>query len=373
MAKSKVDKYEGVDFPNDVVNKDAYVEWLESQKELENDARYVQTSDKDLTVDLCFIPTQLNKAIKHLPNDERDVLLEGASHWRGLITKSMHIKKKAFGPSLSGPNSWGQPLGPAHIKKAEIMDLFGRMYKPSEVHRIISMEWNYQVSLDQVSRFYKKNIDKITELQEEFKTKFSDIRLGHKRSRLDELSYMYDIRKGKYKDNGHSLSDEQQMMKVLEQIKKEVEGDLVINGKVKIDIEHSIKVTVHQQHMKELNITALIISRMAGRLNVDPNFIISRLAHSRYAQFAGFGGASMDEMQNEEIYYPTNIAYDMNSIEDNARMVQLEDERDSTLKPVAVSENLSLRDKLALKLKAKQDAVTNSKINVDISDKKSKE
>ena len=71
----------------------------------------------------------------------------------------------------------------------------------------------------QIKNVIKENITKIKELQENFKKDYSDIRLGYKGSRLEELQYIYNNRKSIY-SKSNSREDEKELMTLIESIKK---------------------------------------------------------------------------------------------------------------------------------------------------------
>ena len=112
------------------------------------------------------------------------------------------------------------------------------------------------------------------------------------------------------------------------------------NGKIQVDIEHTLTVQIQQEMIKGFNITAYIVSRLAGKLNVNPIFLLSRLANSHYAKFTGFKGATRDEMTEDEIYSPTSIAYDWEKIVvDNERYA----EEDKQLQALPEAETVEIQ------------------------------
>lgn len=118
------------------------------------------------------------------------------------------------------------------------------------------------VSVSQIKNVIKENITKIKELQENFKKDYSDIRLGYKRSRLEELQYIYNNRKSIY-SKSNSREDEKQLMTLIESIKKEIQGDLVINGNINLQIEEKANFFIQKEMLKNLNISMYISSEIA--------------------------------------------------------------------------------------------------------------
>jgi len=119
--------------------------------------------------------------------------------------------------------------------------------------------------------------------------------------------------------------------------------------------------------MKGFNITALIISKLAAKKNINPLFIISRLAHSQYAKFTGFQGASYEEMQTDEIYSPTGISYNWDEIiTQNAEVVEEDDNKKSlpSIKKPEVTK--TFKEEMLEKIKAKQRRVKDSISDVEL-------
>jgi len=307
--------------PKGVVDEEAYNEFLQIEGLLNNStSRFFATSDSNIVLDLCATSYTIGKKISHLPNEERGIILEKAREWRSTLGKHSILKRRAYG-ILKGAKNKG--LGAANSKEAEILDLFGRFYKTTEVHKIILKDWGFEVPIHTVREYFKKNIEKITELQESYKQSHSDIRLGYKRSRLDELTWLYGNLKEKYNRN-QLREDAKVLQSLLEAIKKEVEGDLVINGKLQVNVEQTVNVKIQQDMLKDFNISALIISKVSGRMNVNPQYLLSRLANSIYAKFTGF--ALPDKSREEdEIIYPSNVVYDLARIKEKNKQIITED------------------------------------------------
>lgn len=344
------------EFPKGVSDKDAYLEYLDAKDACEKHPdRYFKTSTNKV-VDVMATTHIINKQIQDLPQDEQIACKKLNSVFRSLIGKMTSLKRKAFGTRSEDISKQTGGIGPLVDRQMEVIELFGRFYSAAEVHRIIVMDWGYDIGVDSINNFRKKNIDKITELQKEYEESYSDVRLGKRRSRLDELTWIYTKTKEKYVSN-EAREDAKLMQSLLESIKKEVDGDLVINGKMKIDIEQTINIQVQQDMLKDFNITALIVARLAGKMNVNPMLLLSRLTRSQYAKFTGFGGASKSQMDTDEIYSITNLTYDFdNIIQLNQARVDEENQLKQlpTLNPETVEKHLSIRDMMLSKIKQQQ-------------------
>lgn len=334
-----------VNIPKGVTDLEAWNRYLKLQKDLdETPDRMVQTSDPKVIVDLCTSNYILGKMMAHLNVEERESIYNKANPFKAIIQKMNAEKRKAFGnvKAQSG-------LGVVGIKQAEILELFGKFYTASEVHKIITQDWGYEVNPSTLNAFRADNIDRIVELQEQFKMDHSNVRLGIKRSRLDELSYLYERTKDKY-IKSESREDAKLMQSLLESVKREVDGDLVINGKFQVDIQQTIQMQIQQDLIKDFNITSLIMSRLAGRMGVNPELIISRLANSMYAKFIGFRAPEISR-EDDEIVYPSNVIYDITAIQEKNRLLMEAEEQKKSLPIIDdKAKLLSMKEKLIAKL-----------------------
>lgn len=315
------------ELPVNVVNPESYKKYLALHKKIENDPnRYYKTSDPMLILDLYSSSTILERQISHLPLKEQDAIMLENGKCKETLRLLVNLKRLAF-------VEFKQDLSVEKydilvMRQAELLEYFGRFFKPSEIHRIIIQEWGYDIPLSSLMKFYKDNLDRISEKREDFKKTYDDVRLTHRKSRLLELEHLFLIRKQKYVQT-ENIADEKQLQAILESIKREVDGDLVIKNKTTIEIEQTINVQVRQEMLKEFNITALIVSRISGRLNINPLLILSRLTNSKYAKFTGFVEA--DNKMEEEIPYFSTVDYDMEKIRKLNRDILNKDETISSL------------------------------------------
>lgn len=103
--------------------------------------------------------------------------------------------------------------------------------------------------------------------------------------------------------------------------------------------------------LKSLNIPMFIIARIAGKMNINPQFILSRLAHSRYAQFTGFSENGLSPTAlTDEISYTSNLTYDWNKIEENNTIIVEQEAKEIELPQISNKDTSSIREKLLEKL-----------------------
>ena len=306
--------------------------------------------------------SKIKHRMQDLDAEEQTEVLATASEYQSIKGKITMLRRKIGGVLLFQKNEdWIK----AQERQQEILDLFGKMFSASEVHKIITTEWNLRrVKYETLLKFQREHKDTIAGLKDKYQNDVNSVRLVHKRSRLDELSSLYSSRKGKYEES-KSKTDYELMLKTLEQIRKEVEGQQIhINGQIKVEHELAVQDHINSEIMKSLNINDIIIGRLCARLKVNTKYIMYRLHTSYYSKFTGFLPNEMSE--DEEIQYPSQIVYDFNRIESLNTELDIKD-IDYKNEPVLVSESkvLSLRDKIKAQLEEKRDRVNKQKGNID--------
>ena len=129
----------------------------------------------------------------------------------------------------------------------------------------------------------------------------------NKRPRLEELAWMYSKMKARYVSlNG--IDAYNSMLRTLEQIRKEAEGDVLnINGVLDVNIEVTIQNHIQKEILKTINLKEIILGRVAARMNFDTKKLVAGLHNSYYAKFVDISGEYDEEA---EMNYPSNQAYD---------------------------------------------------------------
>ena len=195
------------------------------------------------------------------------------------------------------------------------MTLLGRMFTVGEVVKILREDNGLDVTDDDVKRVLREHIVDIEKQRDEFRNKISDVRLYNKRPRLEELSWMYSKMKTRYIAL-NSVDAYNAMLRTLEQIRKEAEGDvLTINGALDVNVEMTVQKHIQEEIYKTVNLKEIILSRVASRMNYDVHKLISGLHNSYYAKFVRISG---EYEEGAEMKYPSATAYDFNEIERNA-------------------------------------------------------
>ena len=302
--------------PDGVVNPKEYQKMvaLERNPVLKN-VIYV-TSDGD-EVNISWLPHYLRKRIEHLSPKEQDDIFELKRRYLQLRAKISTAKSLAYGRAGCYGGKKKEDIAQWRISPFEedVIELLGRLFTISEVVRIMFEENHIEVTEDDVKGVLKKHIGEIEKKREDFRNKVADVRLYNKRPRLEELAWMYSSMKMRYIAL-NSNDAYNSMLRTLEQIRKEAEGDVInINGSVEINVEATIQNHIQKEVLKTINLKEIILGRIAARMNYDVNKLISSLHNSYYAKFIEISGQmDLDAKMN----YPSQSQYDFTAIERSA-------------------------------------------------------
>ncbi len=298
-------------YPDGIVDKECYDKYIVLQAQLQElPDRYPTTSDPTLYLDMLTSIHHLRKKTEHLPKDEVDKLLKVHKKVQSMKGKLASLKKKSYGYS----RKMGVDTTILDGKAAHIVELFGRYYSETEVHEALIVKFGIEVNMNSIKNFRRNHAEDIKRRQEAFSQEFSDIRLGYKRSRLEELAYIYRTRKTQYK-NGYNREDGKELRMLLEQLRKEVEGDKQsIDINVRNNAEAKIEMHIYNQLMEDISVKCLIVARVAGRMKVNPLILMERLTSGFYAKYTGFAEPDRDKEEVARIY-PSSLIYDFNKLE----------------------------------------------------------
>lgn len=319
---------EKITIPSDVVNPQAYKKMIALMRHpiLQNTI-YVSSEGDEINIGM--LPHVLEKKIKHLSPKEQEQIREMKRKYNQMRAKITTEKALAYGHSgRNGGRTKEEVI--KFLEKSpfenDIIELLGRMFTITEVVQIIGEENGAVVKEHDVKKVFREHIVEIERKREEFRNKVTDVRLYNKRPRLEELAWMYGKMKNRFNIN-NSSDAYNSMLRTLEQIRKEAEGDiLTVNGVVDINIEAQIQEHIQQEVYKTINLKEIILGRVAARMNYDPAKLISGLHNSYYAKFVQISG-EYDE--DAEMIYPSSQAYDFTKIEMEAekKSVSMEPEK----------------------------------------------
>ena len=346
--------------PNEVDSFRYFQKWVE----IENKAilqEFVKKASDGREVNLSMFPHILKKSLAGLPEDEikKFQLLKklyninrGKSNsYKGLALGN-HKANKKF---RRGRTSSDMVLESRHV---ELVDLFGRFFSVHEVLQICVEQWSILATVESLKRFVLRNSDKIEETKQKYKRDYSDIRLGYKRSRLEEYQWLYKQVKQQYKDT-KTMNPVRAMIKILESIKHEVEGDLDIrvSGSIEAKIEMTINHHVRNELLKQQNLTSLVLSRVAAKTKANPVLLLDKLNNSFYAAHMSLNGKPISE---EPVELPSNQEYDFEKIKRDQTAIAEADKQiieDAIVEEEEVAKKakeVGLKDKLSKILDKKQ-------------------
>lgn len=298
--------------PEDVVDKSAYKDYLKTIKEyeeLKTDA-IVVTSNVEVTVNLALPTNHIIKAIVDLPEEEKEDLIRRNKRILRLRGQSLALNNKAYKRNVERSEKvWDVMLR----RRFELINYFSRYYSNEEVWKITNYEWKIRATRSQVKAFRTKYSVEIRNGQDEYRNSLNEVRLTYKRSRMDELLELYNDRRDLYYNGKRSANDHRLLLATLEQIRKEVEGERVtVDASLQISIEKSI--SLHQEEiMREIPIKTMIISMTAGRMGINPLWLLTRLTQSYYSQFTGIGGPTL-AYDKEEITFPSQFIFNLDEL-----------------------------------------------------------
>ena len=361
-----------VDLSEQAIDKEAYEQWMKMLKLPQLKNRDYECSDGRLAKLGAPLPT-LQKMIAGLGQDEVTIILKKKTLHDQLLMKANNLKRRAFG--LNRVKA-GEPKKITHLfdaRRLEMIELFGRMFSVQEVHQICLEEWQINVDISQVAKFRATYGTMINDKIETHKQGFADIRLGVKRSRLEEYCWIYNESKLKY-TKINSREDLKVMITVLDKIKDETEGNQIkldISGQV--DVEVTVNQHVQKEVMKGLGLRQIIIGRVASKMKADPAILVNRLTTSYYAKFATMEG-DVEDIPYEEVKYPTKEPYDFDKIkEQNAVIVAQTEQTTKQLRIQAyqkaeIPKKLGAKEALMKMIKGEQEKVGAVKSAADVAD-----
>lgn len=302
--------------PEDVVNPKEYVKMIALEKHpIVRNTIYLSSEGDEINI--AMLPHRLKKYIEHLSPKEQEDIMELKRQYNQMRAKITTCKAMAYGRAgrYGGKKKEVALLNKLSPFEEDIIELLGRMFTVAEVVKIMGEDNGVIVQENEVKDVLKKHIVEIEKKREEFRNRVTDVRLYNKRPRLEELAWMYSKMKARYVAI-NSTDAYNAMLRTLEQIRKEAEGDILnINGVLDVNIEVTIQNHIQKEILKTINLKEIILGRVAARMNYDPKKLVAGLHNSYYAKFVDISG---DFDEDAEMQYPSNTAYDFTMIERTA-------------------------------------------------------
>jgi len=286
------------------------------------------------------------------------VSLKQAKHW--YKKKTAHLPKKEqriLDIHYSKYRSYLGKIGGKHSHKggkqrlilqkyeAEVVELFGKMFQPEEVQLALEDMHSVKIPLAMLNKLRRSQIETITEKIEKHKNSHSELRLAHKKSRLEELTELYYKLKKQFLQNPHAAINNS-LLATLRAVKDEVEGDLVISGAMNINLEHQISAHFKTEVYKSANIQELIVAKVATRMGINPLQLMWSIENSYYHDL---NQTDLEDVDFEEVTFPSEENYDYNKIE--AEYEKRKEERKKATE--IINKNTEVTPEMAQKYKQK--------------------
>ena len=316
---------EQIKLPDGVTDEQIFIDWYRLDKDLKKDSFYESTCGVKINLSAPFKKKTLQRIQSISEQKKVEKIWKGVSKRRGEL---LVLRNKVFGMISASQTDYAKFFKQNRSEvdynqhpndfstqfdqfSAQIIALFGKFYTLDQVAEILKTEFGLEhFSITSLANFRLRHIENIKEIQEEYKRDYGEIRLTHKKSRLEELNELYFERRIIY-NSTKQREDYKLLLQTIEQVKREVEGDIItVNGTIDINVEVTVQSHIHQELLKGLSIKDIIIARVAGRLGVNPAYLISRLHNSFYKKFNGFN--IIDE--NSDIFYPSEVVYDFDKM-----------------------------------------------------------
>jgi hypothetical protein len=296
--------------PIDVADPVAYQEYLRlSKMPILNEGKMITVSTgKKLS--LGTLDHRLKELIRDLPAIEQKQILAKRKIYNTLLCKKNGYMRKAYGSIVDKRGNLtvkGTVLEP---RAKEIIELFGRMFTIAEVHEIVVKEFKIPCGQTTIGDFRVSHAKEIDRRIEEHKRTFTDIRLGYKRSRLEELQYLYRTRKRIY-EVSKKAEDHKLLLQTLEQIRKEVEGDSIrIDGNLNFNLEQTIEQHIHLELFNNFSLKEIIMGRVAAKSGKAPEKLLMEMNKSYYGRFIQTQDIDHEVLPD----FPSNQPYDFDRI-----------------------------------------------------------
>jgi hypothetical protein len=198
--------------------------------------------------------------------------------------------------------------------QAEIMELLGQWKSQADIIKIMYDKYNYRIHPKYMIQYYQENQEKVDKMRNEWKDNIENMDVVHKRGRLEKLVYILKTQMEKYEEGKeYSINRSRECRAVIEQIRKEVEGDKIsidVNGSIDINASIMMNQTI-QQLTRKVNIGEWIVALVAAKRGLNPTTFMHDLATGFYAAHNGFAGKPKE---GGGVKYPSELLYNWEEI-----------------------------------------------------------
>ena len=308
---------------------------FENEEEKAMAKRYNKALDIMLKYQWFTVSDERRWSLANLPYKTNNLIKElfdtGLRHDSAMLQsrKDRWFKLKHIRGSIKNRIRGVSHQGYEHIldnQTTEVLELFARHYSVDEIHKKLIIDWGIELPMAVLLRFHRKNKLEIEKLKADYEKDLGQIGISKKRSRLEELDYIYRRNMQAYKrfEGTKMLPFQAEARAILEQARKEVEGN-----QIKLDISGQIDITATIESAKnveelysDINFMNLLISRVAARQRVNPLLLQHQLLNSWYSEFTGI--KRNDSIMDEEAKAPSSLILNWDSLKEKARKKEIE-------------------------------------------------
>ena len=259
----------------------------------------------------------ISRKLQHLDNEELDKIHKVHRELKDKLSQMGFLKRRAFKLKMGKLEPGQKSHSLLEPVKAQVLEMYGKLYSEEEIIKKLA-DQGLPVTKRLLDIFRQKNKTDIEKMQHEYELDWRSVAITRKRSRLDQLSYIYNVNKQEFDSNAGAkqLPFSREMRAVLDQVRKEIEGDTVklsVDGKIDINSTIEINKTTEELY-SQVNFLSLLIGRVAARFKVDPNILYYRVMNSWYNKFSG--AQRNDKFKELTPEYPSSIVYNWDSIKE---------------------------------------------------------
>jgi hypothetical protein len=320
VRMSKEVKEELESFPYKVTDLAKFKLYVTTKKELEEmKFMKIERGEKTAFLDISMPINDLAVKLMGLPEDVQDRAFEINREYKSLKRKSENYRRASISRNRKEYRTKDKLNKKDFFveKKIELVEYFGKLYSIEEVFEIVLRDWGTKVDKEELQEFYKDNYELISQRIEKHRNDFSELRLTTKKSRLEELTFLYNrVKRRLVKQN--SKEDYRAANMLLEQIRKETEGDIInLNGKMDLTIEQNVNYRVRKEFMADLPLKEMILSKIATKKGIDVKNLIEQLNRSVYSKMNSLldQGEEVEDIDYELVRHPNDQVYGLEVLE----------------------------------------------------------
>ena len=168
-----------------------------------------------------------------------------------------------------------------------IIQQAGEFASIKQIHTELVKRMGYNITLPTIRSFVTEHKAEIDKLRDDFRTELlnSSITVDSGRLKFWEEAYAYYYEKWKV---SNKMVDFNACAKIINEVRAEVKGDIVVKIDGKIDINHTVEANKSlNQKLGELNINLIVVGLAAQKVNMNPLTLFTQLASSYYDEWNG--------------------------------------------------------------------------------------